>query len=81
MLSSLESFALITEHAFEKMGMKLVRGDMHRKLEKWQNQLELLGYKLEGIHKNKFIKNTLWHYYVIDSSALSTIIRREEMAI
>tara|TARA_Y100000590_G_C15688245_1_gene1002437 strand:+ start:890 stop:1588 length:699 start_codon:yes stop_codon:yes gene_type:complete len=55
-LSSLESIALITQHAFEKMGMKRISAGQHRKLEKWQNQMELIGYKLEGIHKNKAVK-------------------------
>ena len=58
-LSSLESVALITEHAFEKMGMKIITGGIHRKLKKWQNQMELLGYKLEGIHKNQFVKGNM----------------------
>ena len=59
MLSSLESVALITEHAFEKMGMIIITGGMPKKLIKWQNQMELLGYKLEGIHKNQFVKGNM----------------------
>ena len=56
LLSALESIALITEHAFEKLGIKRINAGQHIQLHKWQNLMELVGYKLEGIHVKKFIK-------------------------
>ena len=52
----LESIALMTEHAFEKLSMNLISAGQHVNLHKWQNMMELVGYKLEGLHKNTFIK-------------------------
>jgi RimJ/RimL family protein N-acetyltransferase len=54
--SSLESIALVTEHAFESLGLRLISAGQHIELEKWTNLMQLAGYKIEGIHKNKFIK-------------------------
>ncbi len=53
---SLESMALMTEHAFENLGMKRINAGQHIKLKGWQNRLELIGYKLEGLHSDKFVK-------------------------
>lgn len=55
-LSSLESVSLITEYAFEKMGIRIIFAGQHINLQKWQNQMELVGYKLEGIHTDRFYK-------------------------
>jgi RimJ/RimL family protein N-acetyltransferase len=55
-LAPLESIALITEHAFEILGLKLIYGGQHVNLEKWTIMMELVGYKVEGIHENRFIK-------------------------
>jgi RimJ/RimL family protein N-acetyltransferase len=55
-LSSLESISLITEHAFEKMGIRIISAMQHIDLKKWQNQMELVGYKLEGLHTDRFYK-------------------------
>ncbi|MRI34295.1 hypothetical protein EOPP23_14995 [Endozoicomonas sp. OPT23] len=53
---SLEAMALMTTHAFEMLGMKRISAGQHIELKGWQNRLELIGYKLEGIHFGKFIK-------------------------
>ena len=55
-LSSLESVSLITEYAFEKMGIRIISAGQHINLKKWQNQMELAGYKLEGLHTDRFYK-------------------------
>ena len=52
----LESMARITEHAFNCLGINRISGGQHVGLVRWQNRMELLGYKLESMHKNKFIK-------------------------
>ena len=53
---SLESIARITEHAFNVMGFKRIEAGQHVGLGAWQQRMELVGYKLEGLHINKFIK-------------------------
>lgn len=55
-LSSLESICLLTEYAFEKMGMRIITAQQHIDLNRWQNLMELAGYKLEGIHTCGFYK-------------------------
>jgi RimJ/RimL family protein N-acetyltransferase len=55
-LLSLEAMALMTAHAFESLGMKRVNAGQHIELKGWQNRLELIGYKLEGLHIDKFVK-------------------------
>lgn len=55
-LSSLKSIALMTEHAFENLGLQKISASQIIDLKKWQNLMELVGYKLEGIGKQKFVK-------------------------
>lgn len=52
---SLEAMARITEHAFS-MGINRIQAGQHIKLKGWQQRMELIGYKLEGLCENKFIK-------------------------
>jgi len=53
---ALEAMARITEHAFSTMGINRIEAGQHVKLKGWQQRMELIGYKLEGLHSNKFIK-------------------------
>ena len=53
---ALEAMAKITEHAFNIMGMNRIEAGQHVKLKGWQQRMELIGYKLEGLHDNKFVK-------------------------
>jgi RimJ/RimL family protein N-acetyltransferase len=55
-LMALESMSLITEHGFTLLGLIRIDAGQHRMLHKWQQRLELLGYKAEGIKKNGFVK-------------------------
>jgi len=55
---SLEAMALMTSHAFNHLGLERINAGQHIALAGWQNRLELIGYKLEGLHKNKFIKGS-----------------------
>lgn len=52
---SLEAMALLTEHAFTELGMQRIEAGQHCKLKGWQQRMELIGYKLEGLHARKFI--------------------------
>jgi len=56
---SLEAMARLTEFGFKNIGLNRIQAGQHVDLggwRSWQQRLELLGYKLEGIHKNKFVK-------------------------
>ena len=55
-ISALESAALLIEYGFEELGLKRISASQHTDLKKWQTRLELLGFKLEGIHENRFVK-------------------------
>ncbi|MCE3047836.1 GNAT family N-acetyltransferase [Helicobacter kayseriensis] len=55
-LESLESVARITEHAFLKIGLDRVNARQHIGLIHWSNRMSLIGYRIEGIYKNGFVK-------------------------
>ncbi|WP_027327688.1 GNAT family N-acetyltransferase [Helicobacter pametensis] len=55
-LEALEAVARITEHAFIKMGLKRIEAAQHIKLIPWSHRMSLVGYRLEGILKNAFVK-------------------------
>ena len=52
----LESVALITQYAFDVLGINRISGKMHPALSGWRNRMELLGYMVEGIETNGFVK-------------------------
>ncbi|WP_419902619.1 GNAT family N-acetyltransferase [Kiloniella sp.] len=56
-LASLEAVALITEHGFEVMHLDRISAGQSRLLEGWQRRMELLGYRVEGVHKNTFYES------------------------
>lgn len=55
-LESLEAVSLITEHTFLKLGLKRIIASQHIGLIPWSHRMSLLGYRLEGIEKNGFVK-------------------------
>lgn len=56
-LMQLEAMALVTDHAFEKMGMRRVwAGQAYPALSTWTSYLELIGYMVEGVHRDGFAK-------------------------
>lgn len=56
--AALEATALIVEHAFKSLGVTRINAGQHVDLFRWQQRLELLGFRLEGYHKNKFVKGS-----------------------
>ena len=52
----LESVALITQYAFDVLGMNRVCGGQHVALSGWRRRMELLGFMVEGIKTNGFVK-------------------------
>ena len=53
---ALEAMARITEHAFKNMGLNRIWAGQHIKLSGWQQRMELLGYRAEGILVEEFVK-------------------------
>ena len=67
--ASLEASALIVKHGFDELGVTRINAVQHADLFKWQQRLELLGFRLEGYHKNKFVKGSL----VADSVSIAVL--------
>lgn len=55
-MMALEAMARLTTFAFDQMGIERISAGQHHKLVKWQQKLELIGYKIEGIKKTGFRK-------------------------
>jgi len=66
---SLEAMARVTEHAFTLMGIQRIFAGQHKSLFRWQQRIELLGYRVEGIKRQGFIKGQ----EVEDSISLSVL--------
>ena len=43
----------------EKLGLNRISAGQCINLNKWQNIMELTGYKIEGVHKDKFVKGMI----------------------
>ena len=56
MYYGLETKALMTQHAIEKLGLERINSSQIIDLVKWQNWQILLGYQIEGLLRNKFRK-------------------------
>ena len=57
--AALEAISLITEHGFNVLGLNRISARQNINLGGWQQRMELVGYRLEGIHKNEFVKGRL----------------------
>ena len=68
-IAALESVALLLDYGFKELGLKRISCGQHVDLKGWQNRLELLGFKLEGIHEKKYV----YAGEVADTQTLSCI--------
>lgn len=56
-LIALESIARISEHGFQRLGLNRIHGGQHINLAGgWQQRMELLGYRVEGLKRQLFVK-------------------------
>jgi len=55
--AALESVALLTKHAFDRLNLQRISGAQHADLWQWMNSLELIGYQLDGYHQHYGIRN------------------------
>ena len=53
---ALEAAARITEYAFTNLGLNRITSLQHIDLWRWRRRMELIGYKVEGLHEGGFIK-------------------------
>lgn len=51
---AIESICLLTKHAFVTLGLERIESGHHQDLAQWQHRKELIGYRFEGISRNKF---------------------------
>lgn len=55
--ATLEAMALITEHAFETVGLKRIYGGQaYPQLASWNKMMEIIGFKSEGIARKSFVR-------------------------
>lgn len=55
--ASLEAMALLTQHAFDVLGLRRINaGQVYPGLERWNQLLELLGYRSEGFRRQAFVR-------------------------
>jgi len=59
-MMALEAMARLTTFAFAQMGIERISAGQHHKLIRWQQKLELIGYKIEGIKKQGLEKGERW---------------------
>lgn len=61
-LYALEAMARMTEHGFERVGLRcILGGQAWPHLKRWQQRLELLGYRCDGILRKSWAKG--YHEY------------------
>lgn len=63
----METKALLTEHAFEKLGMNRINSGQVIELLEWQRWQILFGFQIEGILREKFVKGHAKHDLMISS--------------
>ena len=60
-LAALEAVALISEHGFKELGLqKIYGGQPFPGLKGWNKLLELIGYQVDGIHRNGFRRGNIY---------------------
>ena len=70
MYYGLETKALMTQHAIEKLGLERINSSQIIDLVKWQNWQILLGYQIEGLLRNKFRKGNKTFDVLVSSCLL-----------
>jgi len=75
---SLESKALMVEHAFEVLGLERIWGKQVVELELWQRYQVLFGFKPEGITRRTFRKGQKYYDEVITSCLIEDYLNLKE---
>ena len=68
----------MTIHGFEKLGLERIYGSQVAALERWQNLILLLGYRVEGYERRAFRKGTVVHDVVRNACILEDYLALKE---
>src|SRR5690606_4078972 len=75
--AALEAMALVTEHAFKRLGVRRVwAGQAFPGLEKWNQTLEIIGFKTEGFKRGGFV-----HGWEVSDAVLISILLEDFLKI
>lgn len=72
--NSVEAKALLTKHAFEKFNLNKIKTSQVLELSEWQKYSFLLGYKVEGISREYFLRNNIYYNVCFHSCLLSDFL-------
>lgn len=75
----MEAKCLMTEHAFEHMGLERINSGQSAALKDWQRWQILFGYKVEGIKRGAFRKGRTVHDVVVSGCLLEDYLAVKEM--
>jgi len=67
---AMEAKALLTQHAFDNLGIERINSGQVKELVRWQRWQILFGYQIEGILRNKFRKGSVVYDLYISSCIL-----------
>ena len=76
--NSLETKALLTKHAFEKLNLNKVRTSQLLELAEWQKYSNLFGYKVEGIFRNHYLKGNKYYDICLHACLLEDYLKSKK---
>lgn len=75
----IESKCLMTEHAFENLGVERINSTQVIELVQWQRWQILLGYQIEGLLRNKFRKGKNVYDILVSSCLLEDYLKIKQL--
>jgi RimJ/RimL family protein N-acetyltransferase len=75
----MEAKCLMTEHAFEVIGLDRINSTQSISLKEWQRWQILFGYKIEGIMRKAFRKGYKTYDLIVSSCLLEDYIKLKEL--
>jgi RimJ/RimL family protein N-acetyltransferase len=76
--AGLEAKCLMTEHAFETLGLERINSGQSARLKDWQRSQILFGYKVEGIRRKAFRKGRRVHDVIVSGCLLEDYLVLKE---
>lgn len=76
--NSVETKALLTKHAFEKLNLNKVRTSQVLELAEWQKYSNLFGYKVEGIARSHYLKDNKFYDVCFHSCLLKDYLKYKQ---
>ena len=78
LFNSVETKALLTKHAFEKLNLNKIRTSQLLELSEWQKYSNLFGFKVEGIFKNHYLKDNKYYDVCMHSCLLDDFLKSKK---